>query len=375
MKNLQGPKVLVVSNLYPLNSEKGDQGRSFAVKNLIDDAVYEGLHVIGVVRLPSLLRMKSLKTRCFYEDEVKVFDMPRFGARDYIFSKLTMLLSNRRVKNLVPDIVVCHMATNFYFAKKLFGNSPKYVYVLHQSDFKSRLLAYAVAESDEILVRSQSLRSRLLDELPGTKVSGVVGSGVDVGIANTKTLGFVDSNVLNFVFAGRLIALKNLEVILGALAKLKRKGHDFVFRILGDGPMRTVLTEKAENLGISENVVFYGHVNKSEVISVMKKSHLFVMPSAPETFGLAYLEAMSQGCVVIGHKGWGIDGLVEDGVQGFMVDSPNEEQVLTCFLRYINLSLESKLKMHEMAYELAKKNDRAAAGRNYMRLVEMVAKK
>jgi len=34
------------------------------------------------------------------------------------------------------------------------------------------------------------------------------------------------------------------------------------------------------------------------------------MVSAPETFGLVYLEAMAKGCIVIGTKNWGIDGIV-----------------------------------------------------------------
>ena len=370
MKTSQSPKVLVVSNLYPSSNEQDYQVRSFAIKALIDAAIDEGLHVIGIVRLPSILRMRTIRTRCIDEGKVKVLDIPRFGVRNYICGWVTKRLSGQKLKSLAPDIVVCHMATNFYFAKKIFGNSPKYVYVLHQSDFRSKLLAYAVAESDNILVRSQSLKTRLLDEFPGVKVSGVVGSGVDMDTSNTKTLDFINSNVLNLVFAGRLIELKNVEAILGALATLKRKGHDFLFRILGDGPLKSVLRERAGSLGISKNVVFYGHVNKAEVISAMTNSHLFVMPSAPETFGLAYLEAMSQGCVVIGHKGWGVDGLVEDGVQGFMVDKPSEEQILTCLFRYVNLAKESRLRMHEMAYDLAGKNDQASAGINYKRLVE-----
>ena len=37
------------------------------------------------------------------------------------------------------------------------------------------------------------------------------------------------------------------------------------------------------------------------------------MVSEPETFGLAYLEAMAKGCLVVGAYGWGIDGIIRHG--------------------------------------------------------------
>ena len=43
------------------------------------------------------------------------------------------------------------------------------------------------------------------------------------------------------------------------------------------------------------------------------------MISSPETFGLAYLEAMARGNIVIGTKGWGIDGIVIDGENGLFM--------------------------------------------------------
>ena len=63
MKTSQSPKVLVVSNLYPSSNEQDYQVRSFAIKALIDAAIDEGLHVIGIVRLPSILRMRTIRTR------------------------------------------------------------------------------------------------------------------------------------------------------------------------------------------------------------------------------------------------------------------------------------------------------------------------
>lgn len=47
--------------------------------------------------------------------------------------------------------------------------------------------------------------------------------------------------------------------------------------------------------------------------------YFFLMFSVQEMFGLVYLEVMVLGCVVIGYQGWGIDGVVEESVNGYLV--------------------------------------------------------
>jgi glycosyltransferase involved in cell wall biosynthesis len=80
-------------------------------------------------------------------------------------------------------------------------------------------------------------------------------------------------------------------------------------------------------------------MKRDMVLDELTKADMFILVSAPETFGLSYLEAMASGCIVIGSKGWGIDGVIEDGVNGFLCE-PNEEKMLLS-------KLESILNMNE----------------------------
>ena len=59
-----------------------------------------------------------------------------------------------------------------------------------------------------------------------------------------------------------------------------------------------------------------------EVIT-LGQSDVFVLPSVNETFGMVYLEAMSQGCIPIGTSGEGIDGIIENGKNGYLCDRNN----------------------------------------------------
>lgn len=372
MSCLKRKKILFVSNIYPVAREKTSTNVTTAVRDLIEGAFSQGMNVIGVIRFESFLRKPVSGCNSFLENGIQVFDVPRVGFRDWIFPEVTKFLSRRELGSLEPDIVVSHRATNLYFAKSIFGSSPKYVFVLHQSDFSSKRLSYALSQSNIVLARSKPLSDRLLKVYPKTKVSGIVGSGVDMSTAKRKDRALVDSNTLKIVFAGRLVSLKNIDVVLAALSKLRAQDYCFSFKILGDGPLRENLEKIVLELGISDSVQFYGHVDKSTVLSVMSDSHLFVMPSAPETFGLAYLEAMSQGCAVIGHRGWGIDGLVEDGVQGYLVNEANDQNILDCFLRYLRLPGVQRFDLHEEAFNLAARNDKSSAAENYKSLIESV---
>ena len=67
------------------------------------------------------------------------------------------------------------------------------------------------------------------------------------------------------------------------------------------------------------------------------------MISRLETLGLVYLEAMSQGCIVIGSKNEGIDGIIVDQKNGYLVESGNAEE-LRMRLEYIAAASEDEKK-------------------------------
>ena len=73
---------------------------------------------------------------------------------------------------------------------------------------------------------------------------------------------------------------------------------------------------------IKSNIHFMGRKTHEEVLTQMKKSDIFILPSVNETFGQVYLEAMGCGCITIGTRNDGIDGIIKDGKNGFLT-TPN----------------------------------------------------
>lgn len=125
-------------------------------------------------------------------------------------------------------------------------------------------------------------------------------------------------------FVGRLDENKNLALVIDAIRLLCSEGLNLRLEVVGDGP--TFLDSKARSVGL--NVTFHGRLSCNEKIrEVLRKADLLAVPSHRETFGLVYVEGMSQGLPVIYTKGQGFDGVFEDGYVGFAVDSNSVSDV------------------------------------------------
>ena len=112
---------------------------------------------------------------------------------------------------------------------------------------------------------------------------------------------------------------KHVELTIQALSQLKSRYPDMSLVIVGDGSERGRLEGLCAELGIEESVRFLGQLPNSAAMEEMAKSQFFVMPSYPEGLGIVYLESMASGCVAIGTQGEGIDGVIVNGANGFLV--------------------------------------------------------
>lgn len=104
----------------------------------------------------------------------------------------------------------------------------------------------------------------------------------------------------DLVFAGRLAAHKNVDVLIRALGRVKREVPDVKLVIIGSGPEAQKLERLASDLGLASNIEFSGfYEDYSSAISRMKSSRAFVLPSTREGFGMVALDANACGIPVI----------------------------------------------------------------------------
>jgi glycosyltransferase involved in cell wall biosynthesis len=92
----------------------------------------------------------------------------------------------------------------------------------------------------------------------------------------------------SIVFTGRIVATKNLNLILEAVDDYRKlNDSNLKFNIIGDGPELSNFIQKYSN----PNNIFYGYVSHQDKVDIMCRSNLFISLNEGEPFGLTSLEA------------------------------------------------------------------------------------
>ena len=151
---------------------------------------------------------------------------------------------------------------------------------------------------------------------------------------------------------GRLIQKKGFDVLLNAVARLRKKEPQVQLRIVGGGPEETNLKRQVEELGLGETVIFTGPVENAAVWRALGEAHGLVAPSIEDPTGdidgipNVVLEAMAMARPVVGSRISGLPEAIEDGVTGRLVP-PKDSQALADALFEVGADLEAAARMGE----------------------------
>jgi len=126
----------------------------------------------------------------------------------------------------------------------------------------------------------------------------------------------------HFVFIGRLIDWKCLDIVIEALCQVP----DAHLEVIGDGSMREAWEHLAGDLGVSSRVEFSGWLTQTECASRMQSAIALVLPSIYECGGAVVLESMAAGVAVIATK-WGGPVDYIDSDSGILIE-PESRRVL-----------------------------------------------
>ena len=160
-----------------------------------------------------------------------------------------------------------------------------------------------------------------------------------------KDLG-VDSGTCLIGTVGRLTPVKGIPYLLETARMLLRQGANVKVLVVGDGNIRPDLMTQTRDLGISDNVVFLGHREDTDVL--LQALDIFALPSLSEGIPMALLEAMAASRAVVASRVGGIPEIIEDEVEGFLVE-PMDVNRLTERCRRLIESPDVARRMGEQA--------------------------
>lgn len=139
---------------------------------------------------------------------------------------------------------------------------------------------------------------------------------------------------VRLLYVGKFDKGKNVENLIRAVINLNKISDKFHLTLVGGGG---IIHEKI--LKLCRGKLYLNFAGKVNQLEDLKKfymdSDIFTMPSKRETFGLVYIEALSQGTPILYTKGEGIDGCYGSEI-GEKVENCSSEEIQTKLLKMVN---------------------------------------
>lgn len=185
----------------------------------------------------------------------------------------------------------------------------------------------------------------------------------------------IESNSKQFVYVGRLVFYKNLEVVIKAVNMIKNLQSKVKLIVVGDGPYKKTLEAFVEKLNLQNNVEFKGYVSAEEKTKIIAASHALVFPSLCEGFGLVILEAFAQGKPVLVSDIRPMSDIVTHNVTGFVLDPHDENQWAEHMLKIMNEPQQATTMGNNGNVLLGSKYNQEAMYQKIIQMYESVRKK
>ncbi len=190
---------------------------------------------------------------------------------------------------------------------------------------------------DKIVSISQMTTNKLLKMDRRLNVE-TIGIGTDIeSISRIK--GSKDTR--DIIFSGRLLKHKNAHMLIEAVSILKSEFPDINCAITGDGPEKEPLNRQVTKLKLNKNVKLTGFIkNHDDLLSMIKSTKVFVLPSEREGFGIAVIEAnaCSTPAITIDSENNASRFLINQGVNGYVAEGNAKGLASTIKMAFVNES-------------------------------------
>ena len=382
--------ILVITQMYSQPDDVGDNKPTKTVNYFVKEWVAMGHNVVVMhcpskfpiilYLLPSFIKEKfagristmvppieSRKVLVREENGAKVYRLPMLKMKPgQAYSKSAMNRQARKIEQVLqgisfkPDLVVGHFANpsvelvakvaEFYKAKSSI--------VFHHDCVEGYIQRYRIDENirkigaigTRSVIEANLVKQRLnLDKLPFVCCSGAPNDAV---MAAQKVCDKQDfSNGIRHIYVGSLLKRKHCDMVIKAF--LATAGAKDTLEVVGGGPEADILKQLVKDSDTANRIIMTGKVPRNEVLKRMGEAQVFTLISHGETYGMVYIEAMLQGCLTIASKGEGFDGIIQDGVNGFICNPGDQQDLERIYRRIANMTAEERNKIGQAAIDTA----------------------
>ncbi len=301
-------------------------GGSGVVATELGMALAERGHRVHIVSYKRPFRLDDMPNLSFHE--VPVTDYPLFTHPPHGLSLANLLAELATDDKL--DIIHAHYAVPHAISAMLARNmlcectrKVKVITTVHGTDITLvgshrdfyRVCRYAMLQADGTTAVSQWLADETVKAFDLPETPTVIPNFVDCDrFKSNGRVGAPDNGAYHVMHASNFRPVKRVFDIIRVFALVHRRLPGARLTMVGDGPERGNAAELAAELGVGAAVDFVG--TQVDIQDAYRRSHLFLLLSEYESFGVSALEAMACGTPVIVSRAGGLVEVVDDGVTG-----------------------------------------------------------
>jgi len=274
----------------------------------------------------------------YFNDNINQIDL--FNTKDNILKRILMPFV-LFIKGRKYDIFHIHGCSFFGFFPIVIGVmigkllKKKIIITYHGggldefiNKYKTKVIYY-LNKADIITVPSKYLQNILNDNSIKSKYLP--------NIIRDDNVYFKKRDILkpNLIVTRTLDEVYNIPLAIMTFKDLKKVVPDAKLKIVGDGKLKNEIFElvKKENI---DDIEFVGRVPNSKIGEILNTSDIFINPSNKDNMPLSLFEALACGLAVISTNVGGIPDYITDGINGFLIELNNKEQLMNKILYILN---------------------------------------
>lgn len=306
---------------------------------------------------------KIKKTEHYTMDDVPVYRVPiyNFIPRGRYPEKSVVKFVEEvhgilKKESFVPDVIVGHMTAIELIPEINKPYKAKTCMVAHGANekYKERYANWEelIDSYDSWGFRAKPIRKAFEEKFKKVKKPFLCLSGIPSKYLVEANKHSFQKPLSRFLYIGDLMERKYPITLLEAIPQAV---DDYSIKYVGEGKERDKLEKYIADHQMSEKVQLVGKVPRDRVTDYLDEAECFIMVSRREAYGLVYLEAMARGCIAIASRGEGFDGVIVDGVNGFLCEAGNADE-LAQVIRGINaLTPEERKAISDKGLETARR--------------------
>jgi N-acetyl-alpha-D-glucosaminyl L-malate synthase BshA len=300
-------------------------------------------HEVHFISYSVPMRLKSFSEKVFFH-RVEMASYPLFDFPLYSIALASKIVEVAKYNGL--DLVHAHYAiphaTSAFLAREIIaeehlsgknGSKLKIITTLHGTDITLvgleisflPTMKFSIQKSDGVTAVSSFLKVKTMSQYEINKDIEVIPNFIDIErykrIHNHETGCLKERYSKNgekiIVHTSNFRPLKRVDDCIRVFNEVRKKVPSKLL-LIGDGPERSNCEYLAKDLGIYDDVTFYG--NQESFVEILSVADLFLMPSQSESFGLSALEAMACGVPVVSSNAGGLPELNLHGETGYLAE-------------------------------------------------------